>query len=731
MKKLFSFLAIASLVFAFHSCEDVPAPYVINDTETGGGGSNRPDNVILQESFSSSLGSFKNHTANGGGSWIIDFSTAKISGYDNDTKVNTAGTNYLVSSDINLSEVEEAYITYEYILMYNRNQKNQTLCITDAYNPEKPEEGWEILLGTHTPEANKDWNNFQTAEVQIPEKYIGKTVRIAFYHSCDASSSSTWEVKNLKVVKGKVESSAPGGEEEGGIKTLPYTEEFSSSFGAFKNYTTSGAGEWIIDYSTAKAAGYDNTSKVTTAGTYYLVSPEVSLANATEAHVSFEYILMYNRGDENQQFYINPAFDESKPTEGWTLVQGKFTENEKNDWNTFQKADIQIPAEYLGKNVRFAFYYNCTAENASTWEVRNFAVQAGKVGENTGGNTGGENTEDTPVEDGALIVNGDFEGWTNGKPNHWKTSSTAGNATLSQSTDAHSGKYSVKVSGNTSNNKRLAYKEITLKAGTYKMTFFVKATAENSGSVNRGYVPINEDGKVGSYSYAGYVDNILNSSWTEVNHEFTLATDQKIALVIMNQKKNPAVDILIDDFSLTTTNGGLVDDGGSTGTPDTPETPDAPALEGIFTESFASGLGAFTTDNKTMPSDLTYVWNHQSTYQCAKASAYKGSAYASESWLISPSIDLTSVSTASLSFQHAGNYMVDVENEVFVKIKAEDGEWTALTINEWFTSSSSYPFTDATIDLSAYTGKKVQIAFIYTSTASNAGTWEIKNVVIK
>lgn len=65
--------------------------------------------------------------------------------------------------------------------------------------------------------------------------------------------------------------------------------------------------------------------------------------------------------------------------------------------------------------------------------------------------------------------NGGFETWADGKPTNWKTASTAGNATLSQSEDAHSGKYSVKVGGSASANKRLGYKEITLKAGEYKV----------------------------------------------------------------------------------------------------------------------------------------------------------------------------------------------------------------------------------------------------------------------
>ena len=35
------------------------------------------------------------------------------------------------------------------------------------------------------------------------------------------------------------------------------------------------------------------------------------------------------------------------------------------------------------------------------------------------------------------------------------------------------------------------------------------------------------------------------------------------------------------------------------------------------------------------------------------------------------------------------------------------------------------------VSLSAFAGKKIQIGFKYTSTAAKAGTWEVKNVIIK
>ena len=84
---------------------------------------------------------------------------------------------------------------------------------------------------------------------------------------------------------------------------------------------------------------------------------------------------------------------------------------------------------------------------------------------------GGSEKPDTPSTGDTTTPNGNFETWVDGKPNNWTTASTAGNASVAQSTDAHSGKYSVKVGGSTTANKRLGYKEMELKAGTYKPEF--------------------------------------------------------------------------------------------------------------------------------------------------------------------------------------------------------------------------------------------------------------------
>ena len=163
---------------------------------------------------------------------------------------------------------------------------------------------------------------------------------------------------------------------------------------------------------------------------------------------------------------------------------------------------------------------------------------------------GGSETPDTPSTGDTTIPNGDFETWVDGKPNNWKTASTACNATLTQSTDAHNGKYSVKVGGSTTANKRLGYKEMELKAGTYKIKYYVKAATETGASVQSGFVDITAEGKAGNYVYSGYINNIPNTKWTLVEQELVIPSDGKYCIVIMNAKK-PGGDVLIDDLTLT------------------------------------------------------------------------------------------------------------------------------------------------------------------------------------
>lgn len=152
----------------------------------------------------------------------------------------------------------------------------------------------------------------------------------------------------------------------------------------------------------------------------------------------------------------------------------------------------------------------------------------------------------------------------------------------------------------------------------------------------------------------------------------------------------------------------------------------------IFEETFATNQGAFTIDEKTLPEGGSYVWKHD-TYNddnFMKASAFIGGAKASESWLVSPAIDLSQVTNATLTFDHAHKFAGTPSEELTLwAAEANTENWRQLTIDKYGTNND-YNFVTATIDLSTYAGKTIQFAFKYVSTTAAAGTWEIKNVKV-
>ena len=536
-KYIFCIAAAVLSLGGFTACEDVPAPYGIND--------NKPDtpsegDVIIEAPFTSTLGDFTAINTIGNYSFAIDgsYGYVKVTSYDSDSKKNNAAESWLVSPHFSLKDVEKAHVIFDYILRYanaSELKTNYLLRFSADYAGDPKTATWVDV--PFNPVQVADWKTWTTADVDVPADFIGKeNLTVALFYKADAKSA-TWELKNFKLSEGSAADQA----DDQGVRSLPYSETFATSMGGFKNYTTSGSGEWTIDYSTAKATGYNNSTMLTTAGTYYMVSPEISLEGQTAAHVSYEYILRYNKGDENQQVFITTNFNEATPTEGWTLLVGKHTEGA--DWATFEKEDIAIPSEYMGKKIRIAFRYNTNAASGSTWEVKNFAIAAGKPGSSETPSTPDQPSKpETPTE-GNIIENSGFEIWEGSVPTAWNTNS-AGNAAISQSTDAHSGLYSVLVKGVTTANKRLGSKEYTLSAGTYTMKCYVKGT----GEVRPGYVAVN-DGVVDSknYQYGDYIT--VGSDWTEVTYEFTLDAEKTVSFVLMNPKKNVS-DKLVDDFTV-------------------------------------------------------------------------------------------------------------------------------------------------------------------------------------
>lgn len=153
-------------------------------------------------------------------------------------------------------------------------------------------------------------------------------------------------------------------------------------------------------------------------------------------------------------------------------------------------------------------------------------------------------------------------------------------------------------------------------------------------------------------------------------------------------------------------------------------------LTTLFAETFKDGQGDFTIDDKLIGEGISYVWTHDS-YGYMKASAYAGANAESESWLISPVVDLTGATGCQLTFSHVGNFFKGtMPDNAKVWGRTEGGQWTELTVDGYPAADGWKPWVDATVDLSQFDGQRMQFAFVYTSSTSLAGTWEVENVVV-
>ena len=155
------------------------------------------------------------------------------------------------------------------------------------------------------------------------------------------------------------------------------------------------------------------------------------------------------------------------------------------------------------------------------------------------------------------------------------------------------------------------------------------------------------------------------------------------------------------------------------------------------------GQGKLTIQNVKLQEPLTYVWYYSAAYGMC-ASAYKdGASYDSESWLVTPQIDLTRAKTPQFSFDQAFNKAPNFTEEcaVFVSTNYNGDvttcDWTQLewNLNEDGTlnvpGGTSWVFqTSGFFDMSKYVGEKINIAFRYTTSNGVSGTWEIKNLLL-
>lgn len=265
------------------------------------------------------------------------------------------------------------------------------------------------LILADTPDETKTKNCLM---VQLPAGVIRTTLNLVDHSDnqkqpvmLQGSLTAYFGENGLKEVSAGVFKGEEIGEEQGGGDETPegnliFEEKFAESQGAFtiKDVTLPDGSAYVWkweQYQTnppyMKASAFVGGSNK--ASESWLVSPAVSLADATKATLVFKHAHKF-------------GVDKTKELTLWATEAGKDaweqltipTYGSGNSWTMVSSGNIDL-SKYAGKEMQFAFKYVSTTEGAPTWEIND--VQVYSDGSGTVPTPGEEVTvtKDSPYEE--------------------------------------------------------------------------------------------------------------------------------------------------------------------------------------------------------------------------------------------------------------------------------------------------------------------------------------------
>ncbi len=330
----------------------------------------KPDNggdIIYAETFELGIGKFTQFSQSGDEFWAYNSSGyAIITGFVGG--VNKANTDWLISPEIDLTNVEKANLTFDHVARYFADVTNEaTVWISENYttNTNPANATWtQLKTGVFSDPGN--WNFASSGEISLTA-YAGKKIFIAYKYISTATKAGTWEIKNFLVKKGEAKVDAE----------LIYLEPFASNLGRFSEVSVSGTEKWYVTNGYAYMTGF--VSSTNKANEDWLISPEIDLTAQTAANFSFDHVTRYfgNLASE-ATVWLSTNYTEGLPsTATWTQIQtAPFFD--PGSW-TFSNSKKLSLTKWAGSKVRIAFKYISTTTKAGSWEIKNFQVYSGEA----------------------------------------------------------------------------------------------------------------------------------------------------------------------------------------------------------------------------------------------------------------------------------------------------------------------------------------------------------------
>lgn len=142
----------------------------------------------------------------------------------------------------------------------------------------------------------------------------------------------------------------------------------------------------------------------------------------------------------------------------------------------------------------------------------------------------------------------------------------------------------------------------------------------------------------------------------------------------------------------------------------------------------------FSQGEPETPGFETWKYNEKFGLVATGGNSDKGLAIATDAMAISQEINLANFTQPRLQIHQAANYFKSVDN--FKKTcstlisEAGSDNWEVIEFPQQPTGTSFTYSDSGYANLDAYAGKKIKIAFRYTSTTELSGTWEIDKVTL-
>lgn len=159
------------------------------------------------QDFASSFGTYTTYDVAGAQSWEIDYNTAKMTGFVNNT--NLANEDWLISKRISLEGVSQVSMTMSYIARYFDNLDSDiTVQVSADYTSGNPTEAtWTQVPASWT--AGSNWSDFATTTLDLSQ-FVGKKVCVAVKYVSTEQKAGTIEVQSILIQEGAAPTPPPG-----------------------------------------------------------------------------------------------------------------------------------------------------------------------------------------------------------------------------------------------------------------------------------------------------------------------------------------------------------------------------------------------------------------------------------------------------------------------------------------------------------------------------------------